>query len=247
MRTGRLQNGEADAIDAGAGRTYVSIPRVPQPTLLPKLYVDLDDVVAQTIRAFIDLLETRFHRLVPFESVHSFHLGKSFNLSDAELKIFMTAAHESSVLHSIEPMPGASDALQRLAAHAFIVIVTGRPIVTYDDTLRWLHDNSIPHHAVRFLKKYVENDTGTHQRREPLSLRSLRKGAFTLAIEDSSRMAKHFATKLELPVALLDKPWNQDLKISSRHRGLCTRCDGWNEVEAWFQKTMTAYRADGTA
>jgi uncharacterized HAD superfamily protein len=176
--------------------------------------------------------------------VHSFHLGKSFDLSDAELKIFLTAAHESSVLRSIEPMPGASATLQRLAADACIIIVTGRPIYTYDDTLRWLHDNSIPHHAVRFLKKYVENDTGARQRRVPLSLRSLRKGAFTLAIEDSAKMAKYFATKLERPVALLDKPWNQNLTIGGRHRALCTRCVGWDEVEAWFQKTMTAHRAE---
>ena len=215
-----------------------------QQTLLPKVYVDLDDVVAQTICAFIELLETQFHRRVLFENVHSFHLGKSFNLSDAELKTFLIAAHESSVLHSIEPMPGARDALQRLATQACIIIVTGRPVFTYDATLRWLYDNKIPHHAVRFLKKYVENETGTQHKREPLSLRSLRKGDFTLAIEDSAKMAKHFATRLELPVALLDKPWNQDLVIGTRHRTLCTRCDGWSDVETWFQSIMIEYHAE---
>jgi uncharacterized HAD superfamily protein len=213
-----------------------------QHSLLPKLYVDLDDVVAQTIRAYLVLLGEMFHRRVDFESVHSFHLGRSFNLSDADLKVFLKAAHEPSVLERIEPIPGAADALRRLAPDAYIVIVTGRPMFTYDATLQWLRDNRIPHHDVRFLKKYVENDTGTGYWREPLSLRSLRKGSFAFAIEDSAKMAKYFATKLALPVALLDRPWNHDLRISAKHRHLCTRCGGWEEVEEWFRRTLGRYR-----
>jgi uncharacterized HAD superfamily protein len=217
-----------------------------QPGLIPNLYVDLDDVVAQTIRAFILLLETKFHRRVDFESVRSFHLGQSFQLSDIELRAFLRAAHESSVLRSIEPIPGAREALSRLQAYAHIVIVTGRPIFTYDDTVRWLFENQISHHAVGFLKKYVENDTGIRHWRRPIALRSLRRGAFTLAVEDSPKMAKYIATRLELPVALLDKPWNRSLAIGARHRALCTRCDNWDGVEEWVMQII-ARSSEGPA
>ena len=59
-----------------------------------RVYVDLDDVLAETGRAFLEVLERHFDRRVAFDEIHHFDLGRSFGLTPDELAEFMRRAHE---------------------------------------------------------------------------------------------------------------------------------------------------------
>ena len=48
-----------------------------------KIYIDLDDVLCETARAFIRLYREEWGREVVFEEISAFDLTKSFGLSNA--------------------------------------------------------------------------------------------------------------------------------------------------------------------
>ena len=203
-----------------------------QEALFPRVYVDLDDVVAETARAFADVLRARFGREVPFANIFSFDLGKSFGLCRDELRDFMRAAHDDSVLSAIAPMAGARETLRlwhSLGAH--VAIVTGRPISTYETTALWLRKHEIPFTTLRFVRKYSGNEFPEPTRRRPLGLRSLLGANFVRAIEDSPKMAAFLIKRARVPVLLLDRPWNKAVSgLPPASAALLTRCTSWRDV-----------------
>ena len=48
------------------------------------IYVDLDDVLCETARGFLGLLQREFDRRVAFEDIRDFDLGVSFGLDEIE-------------------------------------------------------------------------------------------------------------------------------------------------------------------
>jgi hypothetical protein len=65
----------------------------------------------------------------------------------------------------------------------------------------------------------TENTTG-------LSLAELAEKQFCWAVEDSFPMAKFLATTMNLPVALLDRPWNRE---AVEHPNI-KRYNRWREI-----------------
>jgi|SRR5579863_628668 len=203
-----------------------------RPTLIPSIYVDLDDVVAETLRTFARVANEMYGKAIQFENIYSFDLAKSFDLDSDDLKAFMHAAHSREVLlYRISPNPQAQAILAEWASlGTHVTVVTGRPISTYQTTLDWLRKNEIPFHALRFLRKYGRNDLGEAVMR-PLDIRTLPHAGFLFSVEDSIKMAKYLANRARVPVLLLDKPWNRDaLDIESST--LVTRCSDWNSIRA---------------
>ena len=87
---------------------------------------------------FVQVVEC-FGRRVAFEEIRSYHLGDSFDLAPAELDEFMRLAHEPDALASIEPMPGAAEALADWRQRGYQgFVITGRPPATREMTLGWL-------------------------------------------------------------------------------------------------------------
>ena len=70
---------------------------------MPAIYVDLDDVLAQTGRMFLRVLADAFGKRVAFDDMRSYHLGESFDLGPEDLRRFLDATHEPETLASIEP------------------------------------------------------------------------------------------------------------------------------------------------
>ena len=50
---------------------------------------------------------------------------------------------------------------------------------------------------------------------------------FALAVEDAPETADFLATELQIPVLLLDRPWNADHRFGD---GAVRRCRDWEEV-----------------
>jgi len=169
------------------------------------LYVDLDDVLAQTADGIIELARQLFGRVVGFDDLLSFDLGESFSLTSSEHAELLRAAHEPEFVLGLRPQPGALECLteQHAAGHS-IEIVTGRPPDTLDDAREWLLQQGFPPLTVRSVDKY-----GRHAG-EPgsLPLAWLREQSFDFAVEDSFDTAAFLARETGSRVLLLDRPWN---------------------------------------
>ena len=202
-----------------------------------RIYVDLDDVLAQTIHVLVALLERHFARRVEIEDVVHFDLGRSFGLAPDELAEFMRLVHQPHVLANLEPSPGAAPALASWIERGYTVaVMTGRPPSAAPASRRWLREHRIPHTSFACIDKYARPDwAGPPGRALPLDV--LSGLGFALAVEDSLEMAELLAERCGVPVALMDRPWNRDLSgLGPAARAGIVRCHGWVELAERFPR-----------
>ena len=188
----------------------------------PPIYVDMDDVLCETARGFVSLLEREFGRRVSFDQIHDFDLGVSFGLDPAELERFFEIAHRHELLTDLDPLPGAIETVRAWAATGTeIAVVTGRPSSTAAACRGWLERHDVPHRELTFVDKYGRASAAAEP--EVLPLEALRRDSYRLAVEDSLPTARFLAER-GIPVLLVDRPWNQ---------GDCDgvhRCRDWAEI-----------------
>jgi uncharacterized HAD superfamily protein len=180
-----------------------ALARIP---LERRIYLDLDDVLAETTVQIVARLNQEFARSVRFEDLAGFDLGEAFRLDAQERVRAMQSVHELDFLDSLAVTPGALQLLERWAVNGYhLTVVTGRPPATRDASRAWLERRGVPHHALYTVDKY-----GRYAG-EPAdaTLEHLRELPFALAIEDSLGMACFLATHGTRRVLLMDRPWNR--------------------------------------
>jgi hypothetical protein len=72
------------------------------------IYVDFDDCLCETARAFSKLALEMFNKHVPYDRIHFFELDKSFDLDAEQYERFMFRGHEPEILLSFNATPGAA-------------------------------------------------------------------------------------------------------------------------------------------
>jgi uncharacterized HAD superfamily protein len=172
------------------------------------IYVDMDDVLCETARRFLVVIEREFGKQIAYDRLTDFDFETSCGLTVAERARLYDRIHYADEILAIEPIPEAIDVLNRWASAGYqIAIVTGRPPDTYASSIEWLARFQVPYHSFTVVDKYgrfeTENTVG-------LTLAELATQKFCWAVEDSLPMAKFLAETMNLPVALLDRPWNQE-------------------------------------
>jgi len=195
------------------------------------IYVDLDDVLAETGRTFLEVLESEFGKQVDWDEIHDYDLGVSLGMDEEVLTEFMHAVHRPEVLASVMPIPGSLEALESWIDQGYeIEVVTGRPIATEEITRKWLKDKEMPYHSLIHVDKYAweEELLGTSA---GVPLVHLAGNGYCLVVEDSAEVAIHLTEILEAPVAVLDRPWNRrKLDEYANLDGRIVRCKSWQEI-----------------
>ena len=188
------------------------------------IYVDFDDVLSESTRAFIRILEREFGRRVDYDQVVFFDLKKSFGLTQSEFEYFFEVIHRPDELLSFKPVKGAITVLSAWSDRGYeIFVVTGRLTSAYEASLEWLSKHRVPYHDFILVDKYGRENVGD---RTPVSMNAFSRMKFCLAIEDSAKMAQFLSIQMGVPVALLNRPWNRAADLN----GHITRYDTWLEI-----------------
>ena len=195
------------------------------------IYVDMDDVLAETGRTFLKVLQEEFGKQVDWDQIHDYDLGVSLGLDEESLTRFMHAVHRPEVLASVVPMAGSLEALEGWIEQGYeIEVVTGRPSSTEEISRKWLESNEMPHHSLIHVDKYAweEELLGTSA---GVPLIHLADNGYRLVVEDSAEVALHLTEIIDAPVAVLDRPWNRrKLDEHSHLDGRIVRCESWTEI-----------------
>ena len=194
-----------------------------------RIYVDLDDVLCETAQRVMEIAQNLFSKTICFEHIHSFDLGVSFGLSAGEIRKLMRKIHDPEILLEIPPRPGAMTCLSEWVDLGYeIFVVTGRPPTTNRVTEQWLTDQKMPYQELLFVDKY-----GRFSSSEPpsgattVALKELDKFGFSFAVEDSAEVAQYLSEQLNIPVMLLDRPWNRNDPFRT---DIVVRCPNWIEA-----------------
>jgi len=188
------------------------------------IYVDMDDVLCETARGCLEIVERVFGKRVAYEQLTDFNLGNSCELSSEQTAELYHIVHHPDELLRLQPVNGAIAVLnQWMAAGCEIAIVTGRPPATYEPSLDWLVREQVPYHSFTVVDKYGRFKT---EETIVVSLSELATKEFTFAVEDSPTMARYLAEQMKVPVKLLDRPWN---RATVEHPKI-TRHNRWFEI-----------------
>ena len=194
-----------------------------------KIYVDFDDCLCETGRAFADLAVELFGKNVPYEEMRHFNLQKSFHLTDEQYDQLLIKGHEPEVLMSFTETPGASAVINEWISKGHEVsIITGRPYSAYDVSRTWLD-----RHGLRNVRLYCFDKYGRENflKNSEFSLEpeDYYKMKFDYAVEDSPLAFRFFDHLPELRVMVFDRPWNREAEFpNDRYR----RCYNWDNIRA---------------
>ena len=197
--------------------------------------MDIDDVLSRTVESLIELLERLHARRVDLEEVRHFDLGRSFELQSHEIDSLMDHAHSDAAIESIRPAEGASEVLDLWSeAGDRVSLVTGRPPTTHEASRRWLETHGLRHDSLHHLDKW--NRPGWNREGLPaLRYAEIGEFGFEFAVEDSLETAVRLIDEFEVPVALMDRPWNREIAMLPRKtRSRLVRCFGWQDVRKAF-------------
>jgi uncharacterized HAD superfamily protein len=188
------------------------------------IYVDMDDVLCETARQCLAIIEREFGKGIAYEQLTTFDLGAACRLTPCETTEFFRIVHHPDELLRMELMDGALSALRQWTAAGYeIAVVTGRPPITYEASLEWLARHQIPYHSFAVVDKYGRFETANTI---GITLSDLASRRFCWAVEDSPLMVEYLANQMGVRVALLDRPWN---RIDIKH-WLIGRYNHWRDI-----------------
>lgn len=190
------------------------------------IYIDLDDVLCQTARHFLVLVEREFGKIIEYEKLIDFDVGRSCGLSESERTELYRIVHRQDELLRIAPVTEAIVVLEHWAKQDFkIAVVTGRPPESADVSLAWLARHRIAYSSFTVVDKYARF---TPDNKSAISLADLARRRYCWAVEDSLPTALFLAAQMKVPVALIDRPWNQS---ADRQPGI-ERFRDWQAIAA---------------
>jgi uncharacterized HAD superfamily protein len=188
------------------------------------IYVDLDDVLCQAARHFLMIVEREFGKKVEYDQLTDFDVGHSCGLTSTEREKLYEVVHRPDELLSMAPIGEAIEALKRWEDQGFdVAIVTGRPPDSYDASIQWLAKHRIAYSSFTVVDKYSRFAT---ENTIAISLAELAARRFRWAVEDSLPMAQYLAGAMNVPVALIDCPWN---RADAEHPGI-NRFRNWRAI-----------------
>lgn len=191
------------------------------------IYVDFDDCLCETARAFSALAAKLFGTDVPYEDIHYFDLQKSFGLTGEQYEQMMIAGHQPEALLSFEETPGASRTINGWLDCGYEVsIITGRPYSAYDPSRMWLDRHGLERVRLYCFDKYGR-DTFIRNSEFNLSSDDFYRMKFDYAVEDSPAAFRFFDHLPQVKVLVFDRPWNQGCDFPRKN--YC-RCHSWEKI-----------------
>ena len=196
---------------------------------MSSIYVDFDDCLCETARAFSRMAFELFGIDVPYEKVRYFNLQQTFGLTDGQYDLLMARGHEPDVLLSYEETPGASRVIREWLGRGHDVsIVTGRPFSAFEPSRAWLD-----RHGLRDVRLYCLNKYGRENflkgSRFSLELEDYYRMRFDYAVEDSPAAFRFFDHLPDLRVLVFDRPWNREAALPGANY---RRCADWDDIRA---------------
>lgn len=188
------------------------------------VYVDMDDVLCHAASHFLAIVEREFGKEVRYEQLTQFDVGRACNLTPAERDELYRIVHRPEELMQMAPVEGAAEALEQWMEEGFnIAVVTGRPPETREASLAWMEKHRVPYDSFTIVDKYGRFS----EINVALTLEEFASRRFCWAVEDSLAMARFLAARMNLPVALMDRPWNSNQAVDHAR---ISRYSDWQAV-----------------
>ena len=192
-------------------------------------YVDFDDCLCETGRAFAGLVSDLFGKVVPYEEMRYFNLRQAFDLTEEQYEMLLVKGHEPEMLLSFMETPGASSVINEwIAGGHHVSVITGRRDSSYEAAREWRDRHGLQNAGLYCLDKYGRENFIKNSNFS-LKLDDYFRMKFDCAVEDSPLAFRFFGHLPDLKVMVFDRPWNRAAEFpNSNYR----RCCDWESIRA---------------
>lgn len=195
-----------------------------------RIYVDFDDVVAETARGLAERLLAWRGSAPEYEDIKAFDLHVSFGLNDEEYRVFMEAAHTREALLAYEEMPDASATLRAWLDDGLEpVIATGRPVCSAAASREWLDARGLPDLPLLHVDKYNRSLGAPDPSVRVVPFSDLSSEGFSLAVDDAPPALELLEKSRLCPYVVFDRPWNRSWT------GGAARVRTWAELDRFVR------------
>ncbi|MBL7059133.1 hypothetical protein ISS08_01650 [Candidatus Pacearchaeota archaeon] len=185
-----------------------------------KIGIDIDDVITETMRGYLDEINKGREKEIDFEEVNgSLFWEKVFGFSKDQVKEFLDGFFEKKA-YELDLIEGAKEGLCLLDQDHDICFITSRPIEFKEKTTEFLKKN-IPGLEPKIF--HSEINVTTKEGKDKIDL--CEELGIDLIIEDQKRFARTCANR-GVKVILFRRPWNDNLE---GHENI-TRVKNWEEI-----------------
>lgn len=193
-----------------------------------RIYIDFDDVICETAKAFTVIAKDLFDINVPYSQVQFFNLKKTFDINDDQYEELMRVGHLPEQLLNYEETPGASETINKWVDEGHDVkIITGRPFNSYEPSRQWLDEHNLKRVPMFCVDKYGR-EKFNQDCAYNMTLAQLYDMTFDFAVEDSPAAFEHVMHFENCRVAVFDRPWNKNAEFPADN---FVRCNGWEEID----------------
>jgi len=182
-----------------------------------KIGIDLDEVVVEFVRGYLEIYNKKYGKNASFEDIFSYNLWESLNITKEQAIQIADEFYESELFGSIGIIEGAVEAINKLGEKNEIFFITSRP-------------NHIKNKTEAFIKKYFSNiksdliysgDFWGGKKKAEICCDL----GIDFMVEDHEKYSNEIAN-CGIKVFLLSKPWNNNTEGSDN----LVRVKNWNEI-----------------
>ncbi|MCK4650497.1 hypothetical protein KAT36_04680 [Candidatus Pacearchaeota archaeon] len=179
-----------------------------------KIAIDIDEVLCETMKSFLDFVRENKGIEKDFEDIFSHNLWEVFEVEEKEIneifyEIFIYGG-------SLDLISGAKEGVENLSRNNELFFITSRSMNYFDKTKDFIVKNFISKPQLYFSGDLYGDGKTKDEICEDLEIK--------LIIEDNGETSLKYAEN-GLNVLLLDKPWNQKFE----HENIF-RCFSWDDI-----------------
>jgi len=180
--------------------------------------IDIDEVIVEFVRGYLDFYNLRHNKKIKFEDVFSYNLWEVLGVPREYAFRLADEFYKTNLFENIRLVNGAKESICNLAKKHQIFIITSRP-------------PHIKKETESFIKKHFQDinlnvvySGDMHAANGKTKSQICKERGISLFLEDNGKYAVECA-KNGIKVFLFDKPWNQNFK----HNNII-RIQTWGEV-----------------
>ncbi|PSL42302.1 hypothetical protein B0H94_1161 [Salsuginibacillus halophilus] len=180
---------------------------------------DIDGTVTDPA-TFVPYLNDHFNRSIRLEDITEYDLTNVLNITQEDFWNWMQQ-HEHHIYQQADLAVGVDKALESWQQHGRLTYVSARGEHLLSTTKQWLETNNLPYHHIELIGKHDK-------------LESIQNHNIDIFFEDKHDNACDIAEACNIPVVLLDTPYNRKPAPEQ-----VVRANNWNEAKAWVDAWLT--------
>ena len=184
-----------------------------------KIGVDIDEVLAEFIRGYLNFYKCLGGRNILFEEVFDYDFWKVIGVDRSETFHLADLYYGSKYFEDISLVDGAERGIRELSKNNELFLVTARPIKIKEKTELFIQKYFSDAVLGIFYSGDVFNSQGNFKSN------ICKMNEISLIIEDNFNCALDCA-RAGIDVLLFDKPWNRNHEVN----GPIKRVKDWNEI-----------------